>query len=205
MGGSCGHPIGHAAGWQGTVPIFVSAKMGLSPSTPEMTGRMPDRPPPGIVVASCGCSAPRVWLIAIIISAVIAINYLDRQTLAVAIKAVQEDIPISDKDFGNLQAIFFFAYALMYVGGGRLVDALGTRRGFALIIIWWSLACASQGLATGVLILLVGRLMLGLAEGGTSRPRARRWPSGSPPMNGPRPWAWSTAAAPSARSSRSSD
>ena len=37
----------------------------------------------------------------------------------------------------------------MYAGGGRLVDILGTRMGFLLIMAWWSLACASHGLAAG--------------------------------------------------------
>ena len=55
-------------------------------------------------------------------------------------KAIQRDIPLSDSDFGNLQSLFYFAYALMYVGGGRLMDLLGTRRGFLLIVVWWSLA-----------------------------------------------------------------
>ena len=58
----------------------------------------------------------------------IAIGYLDRQALAFAIKAIERDIAISDNDFGNLQCIFFFAYALMYVGGGKMMDALGTAR-----------------------------------------------------------------------------
>jgi ACS family hexuronate transporter-like MFS transporter len=106
------------------------------------------------------------WLIAILITVAVAIGYLDRQTLAVAVKAIQVDIPLSDKDFGNLQAVFFFAYAFMYMGGGRLMDALGTRRGFLLMMVWWSLACAAHGLATGVLMLAAGRLMLGLAQGG---------------------------------------
>ncbi len=106
------------------------------------------------------------WIIAILITVAIAIAYLDRQTLAVSVKAIQVDIPLSDKDFGHLQAAFFFAYALMYMGGGRLMDALGTRRGFLLMAVWWSLACAAHGLATGVLMLVAGRLMLGLAQGG---------------------------------------
>ena len=99
------------------------------------------------------------WIIAILITVAIAIAYLDRQTLAVSVKAIQVDIPLSDKDFGHLQAAFFFAYALMYMGGGRLMDALGTRRGFLLMAVWWSLACAAHGLATGVLMLVAGRLM----------------------------------------------
>lgn len=100
------------------------------------------------------------------ISAAIAISYLDRQTLPVAIAAVQRDIPISNTQFSQLQAAFLIAYAVMYAGGGRLMDLLGTRRGFLVIMIAWSLACAAHGLATGVLFLGVCRFLLGMGEGG---------------------------------------
>ena len=106
------------------------------------------------------------WPIAILITVATAIGYLDRQTLALTWKAIQQTIPLSDNDFGNLQSLFYFAYALMYVGGGRLMDLLGTRRGFLLIVVWWSLACAGHGLARGFLMLAAARLMLGLAQGG---------------------------------------
>ena len=107
------------------------------------------------------------WPIAILITVAVAIGYLDRQTLALTTKAIQQDIPLSDNDFGNLQSLFYFAYALMYVGGGKLMDLLGSRRGFLLIVVWWSLACAGHGLAGGLLMLAAARLMLGLAQGGT--------------------------------------
>jgi ACS family hexuronate transporter-like MFS transporter len=54
----------------------------------------------------------------------------------------------------------------MYLGGGLLLDKLGTRRGFLCIMIFWSLACASHGLAGGVLALATSRLLLGAGEGG---------------------------------------
>src|SRR5689334_17400664 len=101
------------------------------------------------------------WRIAVLITAAIAISYFDRQTLPVAIQAIQRDIPISNTAFSQLQAAFLAAYALMYAGGGKLLDVLGTRRGFVLIMIWWSLACASQGLATSVATLGVCRFLLG--------------------------------------------
>ena len=106
------------------------------------------------------------WKIAALICAAIAISYLDRQTVPVAIAAIQRDIPISNTQFSQLQAAFLIAYALMYVGGGRLLDALGTRRGFALIMVWWSLACAAHGLATGFVTLMTFRFLLGVGEGG---------------------------------------
>lgn len=54
----------------------------------------------------------------------------------------------------------------MYVIGGKLVDILGTRRGFLLIMLWWSLACASQGLASNVAALGLSLFALGMGEGG---------------------------------------
>jgi MFS transporter, ACS family, aldohexuronate transporter len=106
------------------------------------------------------------WSIAILITAAIAISYLDRLTLPVAIDAIRHDIPISDQTFGYLNVAFLLAYALMYLGGGRLVDTLGTRRGFFLIMVFWSLACASHGLALGLAMLAVSRFLLGVGEGG---------------------------------------
>jgi ACS family hexuronate transporter-like MFS transporter len=106
------------------------------------------------------------WRVAVLVSVAIAISYLDRQTLPVAIKAIERDIPLSNSQFSSLQSAFLVAYALMYAGGGRLADILGTRRGFAAIMIFWSLACASHGLATSFLMLAVSRFLLGMGEGG---------------------------------------
>lgn len=106
------------------------------------------------------------WRIAFLIGVAIAISYLDRQTVSVAIAAIQRDIPISNAQFSTLQALFLIAYAAMYVGGGRLLDALGTRRGFVLIMVWWSLACAAHALATGFFTLALCRFLLGIGEGG---------------------------------------
>jgi ACS family hexuronate transporter-like MFS transporter len=106
------------------------------------------------------------WKIASLLSLAIAISYFDRQTLPVAIAAITREIPISNTEFSQLQAAFLVAYALMYAVGGRLVDALGTRRGFLLIMIWWSLACALHGLAMSVAFLALCRFLLGTGEGG---------------------------------------
>jgi MFS transporter, ACS family, hexuronate transporter len=54
----------------------------------------------------------------------------------------------------------------MYAGGGKLVDVLGTRRGFTVIMLFWSLACASHALATSFILLATSRFLLGLGEGG---------------------------------------
>jgi ACS family hexuronate transporter-like MFS transporter len=106
------------------------------------------------------------WRIAILVSTAIAVSYLDRQTLPVAIKAISRDIPLTNEQFSTLQSAFLFAYALMYAGGGRLVDVLGTRLGLTAIMLFWSFACASHALATGFAMLAISRFLLGVGEGG---------------------------------------
>jgi len=118
------------------------------------------------------------WQIAFLVSAAIAISYLDRQTLPVAIGEIRKEIPISNQVKAFLDSAFLVTYGLMYLGGGRLVDVLGTRRGFLVIMIFWSLACASHALAASygigsvfglpfaVIMLASSRLLLGVGEGG---------------------------------------
>jgi len=129
-----------------------------------------DPAPASLPIAASPLEAPdRLsgrWGIAFLAGAAIAISYLDRQTLPVAIKAIQKEIPISNEAFAYLNTAFLATYGVMYAAGGKLVDALGTRAGFTWIMVFWSLACASHGLAATVAMLAVSRLLLGMGEGG---------------------------------------
>ena len=111
-------------------------------------------------------SVDRRWYAVALVTAAIAISYFDRQTLPVAIAAIQHNIPISNEQSSYLQTAFLLSYAALYIIGGRLLDRLGTRRGFLLIMLWWSLACALHGLASGFALLLCARFLLGMGEGG---------------------------------------
>jgi ACS family hexuronate transporter-like MFS transporter len=106
------------------------------------------------------------WKIALLVSAAIAISYLDRQTLPVAIQAVQKEIPISNTQFSRLNIAFLVTYGLMYAVGGKFLDMVGTRIGFTICMLFWSVACASHGFATSVVMLVASRLLLGAGEGG---------------------------------------
>ena len=109
---------------------------------------------------------PRKWYFVLLVAVAIAISYFDRLTLPVAIAAIQHNIPLSNEQFSWLQTSFLLSYAALYVIGGRLLDLLGTRRGFLLIMLWWSLACALHSLAMGFILLVVARFLLGAGEGG---------------------------------------
>jgi len=106
------------------------------------------------------------WYFVALVTAAIAISYFDRQTLPVAISAIQRTILLNDQQFSWLQFAFLIPYALLYAAGGRMLDIVGTRRGFILIMLWWSGACALHGLAMNFGFLLVARCLLGMGEGG---------------------------------------
>jgi ACS family hexuronate transporter-like MFS transporter len=106
------------------------------------------------------------WWIAGMLAAATALNYLDRQSLPVVVGEIQKDIPLTDKQFSYLHSAFLLAYGIMYAVGGRIMDALGTRAGYAVMIVFWSVANFCQGLVSSVLGLGVFRFLLGIGEGG---------------------------------------
>lgn len=106
------------------------------------------------------------WRIAIMVAIAIAINYLDRLTLPSVVDEIKKTIPFDDQSKALLDSAFLAAYGLMYLVGGKMMDLLGTRKGFAIIIVFWSLACASHGFAAGFVGLAICRLLLGVGEGG---------------------------------------
>ena len=107
----------------------------------------------------------RWWIVGMIALAT-AINYLDRQNLPVAIVEIRKNFPISDSQYGLLNSLFLLAYGTMYAVGGRLLDKLGSRIGYAVMIIWWSLANVLHGLVSSVTGLGIARFLLGMGEGG---------------------------------------
>jgi MFS transporter, ACS family, hexuronate transporter len=106
------------------------------------------------------------WWIAGLLALATAFSYLDRQTFPVLQKMIREDIPFTDAQFSRLNALFLIAYGLMYAVGGRILDLLGTRVGYALMIGIWSLANAATGFARSVSALGACRFTLGMGEGG---------------------------------------
>ncbi len=108
----------------------------------------------------------RWWVIAALLATITAINYIDRQTLSVVVGEVKKQIPISETQYGRMTSMFLLGYALMYAGGGWLVDKVGVRWGYVLIAGSWSLACAAHSLVATAAGLIAARFFLGFTEGG---------------------------------------
>ena len=108
----------------------------------------------------------RRWHLATLLALATVNNYLDRMTLPIAIIAINMSFEISESQYAYLSSAFLLAYAIMYAGGGRLIDKLGTYWGFLLINVFWGLAVIAHGFMNSFVGLLLCRFLLGIGEGG---------------------------------------
>ena len=91
-------------------------------------------------------------------------NYMDRNVLGVLNKTLQHDLGWSEIDFSNLVIAFQAAYAAGMLLTGRLIDKLGTRLGYALAMVFWSLASMGTALGNSLTSFAISRAALGFGE-----------------------------------------
>src|SRR5260370_25479864 len=91
-------------------------------------------------------------------------NYMDRNVLGVLNKTLQHDLGWSEIDYSNLVVSFQAAYALGMVVVGRLIDKLGTRLGYALAMVFWSLASLGSELGRFLTCFALSRVDLCFGE-----------------------------------------
>jgi len=106
------------------------------------------------------------WVICALLLLGTTKNYMDRQVLGVLKNTLQHDLGWNEIDYGNLVFAFQAAYALALLLVGRVVDRLGTRRAYSVIIVFWSLASMAHAFARSLADFVVARFALGLGEGG---------------------------------------
>ena len=94
------------------------------------------------------------------------INYIDRQVFSILAPDLQRSIGWSEVEYGYIITAFQASYALGLLFAGRVMDAIGTRAGFSLIIVAWSLAAMAHALAGSAFTFGIARFALGLGEAG---------------------------------------
>ncbi|MBI4872998.1 MAG: MFS transporter, partial [Acidobacteria bacterium] len=107
----------------------------------------------------------RWWMLALVFFAT-TINYLDRIVFSVLIPVIRQEMHLSDKQYGYVNGAFMICYTAGFLLMGRFIDRYGTRIGYAVAIVWWSVAACCHALARGALGLGFWRGMLGLGEAG---------------------------------------
>ncbi len=125
------------------------------------------------------------WIICGLLFFAATINYIDRQVIGLLKPTLSTEFGWSELDYGDIVFSFQFAYAIGFLIAGGLMDRVGTRIGFAIAIVLWSLAAMGHaeavavgpyfaailgmfgfGYATSVAGFMGMRFLLGLGEAG---------------------------------------
>ncbi len=93
------------------------------------------------------------------------INYISRQTFSVLSPVITAQYHLSHTDLAKILGAFQFSYAVTWLLGGIFLDAVGTRLGLALAVVFWSLVNIFTGFANSVFAFASFRFLLGIGEG----------------------------------------
>ncbi|MFA6057500.1 MAG: MFS transporter [Taibaiella sp.] len=110
------------------------------------------------------------WTICALLFFATTINYLDRQVLSLLQPRLAKEFDWSDSDYGTIVGMFSLSYAFSMLFAGRVVDWLGTKKGYAWSIILWSVGAIVHALAHlipgKVLGFSLARTVLAVGESG---------------------------------------
>lgn len=106
------------------------------------------------------------WIILTLLFLATTINYIDRQIIGLLKPILEAEFNWSETDFAHIVMAFTAAYALGLLVLGRVIDKIGTKWGYSLIIVIWSLAGMLHALARNAFHFILARIGLGLGEAG---------------------------------------
>jgi ACS family hexuronate transporter-like MFS transporter len=106
------------------------------------------------------------WTICGLIFFATTINYLDRAVISLLKSTFTTEMHWDDADYANVEIAFKLSYAIGLLLAGRVIDRLGTKKGYAWATGLWSLSAVGHALANSVFGFGVARTALGLTEAG---------------------------------------
>lgn len=119
------------------------------------------------------------WGILFLIFTVTIINYIDRNTIGIMWQDIVADLELVDSSlteieynkqskelYAYINMFFIVAYGVSQIASGKLYDKIGTRKGFGLSVVIWSIADACTSFATGMKGLVAARTFLGIGVAG---------------------------------------
>jgi ACS family hexuronate transporter-like MFS transporter len=109
-------------------------------------------------------SKVRWWIVWTLFFSTVS-NYISRQSFSILSPLIMSRYHMSHADLGRILSAFQVSYALTWLLGGILLDAVGTRIGLAVAAIWWSIMNICTGMAHTVFGFAFFRFMLGAGEG----------------------------------------
>src|SRR5262249_39947039 len=112
----------------------------------------------------------RWWICGLLLFASM-INYMDRQTLANVAVRITNEFKLTQEQYGNLELLFGWAFAVGSLVFGFIADAISVRLLYPMVLLLWSATGFATGLVHSYAALLACRTLLGLFESG-------HWPCG---------------------------
>jgi len=107
------------------------------------------------------------WIILSLVFFATTINYLDRQVISLLKDDYLEPLfNWSETDYSNIVIVFQLSYAIGMLGVGWFIDRIGTKLGYALSLIVWSIAAIGHAFAGSTFGFMVARSVLGVSEAG---------------------------------------
>ena len=106
------------------------------------------------------------WSICALLFFATTVNYVDRSVLGLLAPTLRTAIGWTDEQYGMISAAFTLAYAIGFLFAGWFIDRFGTRIGYAVYLIVWSLASAGHALAATAIGFGAARFALGIGESG---------------------------------------
>src|SRR3954454_24245677 len=106
------------------------------------------------------------WTICALIFLATTINYLDRAVISLLKSYLEKDFKWTETDYSNIVVAFQFSYAVGLLFAGRFIDKAGTKIGYAISLLLWSVASIGHALVRNTLGFIVARSALGDSEAG---------------------------------------
>lgn len=106
------------------------------------------------------------WIICALLFFATTINYIDRQVIGLLKPTLEVEFNWTESDYANIVMIFAGCYALGYIIFGNIIDKIGTKLGYTISIVVWSIAAMLHALVKSTFGFGVVRGLLGLGEAG---------------------------------------
>ncbi|MFC4164174.1 MFS transporter [Epilithonimonas zeae] len=106
------------------------------------------------------------WFMLSMVFLATTINYLDRQVMGLLKPVLEKEFSWDEKDYSYIVMAFTTTYAIGYLAMGRFIDRVGTKIGYAVSLIVWSLASIGHGFVKSTVGFLIARSTLGISEAG---------------------------------------
>ena len=107
------------------------------------------------------------WLICALLFFAASVNYMDRQVIGLLKPTLQGQFGWTEIGYSNIIFAFTMAYGIGSLFIGKLIDRLGTRVGFSLAVLFWSISAMAHAAAGSILQFAAARVSLGIGEAGS--------------------------------------